>query len=115
MSEIEAVFKDLIEQFHEKMKEDKSARDKLAGKEVRMVVIITDENRYKFHLKDGEIIDFGVGDYADKDVTVSMAKETFTKMQTGDLSPMRAFMTKKIQFEGSMSHMLLMRGVLTGE
>jgi putative sterol carrier protein len=79
------------------------------------VVIITDENRYKFHLKDAKIIDFGIGDYAEKDVTVSMSNETFKKMQTGDLSPMKAFMTKKIQFEGSMSHLLMMRGVLTGE
>ena len=115
MTEIEAVFKELIDQFHEKMEEDKDAKEKLMGKEARMVVIITDENRYKFHLKDAKIIDFGVGDYADKDVTISMSHETFKKMQTGELSPMKAFMTKKIQFEGSMSHLLMMRGVLTGE
>lgn len=112
MSDVEDTFKELIEQFHQKMNEDADAKGKLAGKEVTMVVEITDEQKYKFHLKEAEIVEFGVGEYEEPDVRLFMEIATFKKLQSQELSPMRAFMEKKVTFKGSMSHLLLMRGVL---
>jgi putative sterol carrier protein len=115
MSEVEDTFRELIDQFHDKINSDAEAKEKLLGKEVRMNADIQGDAIYHFHLKDGEIVDFGLGAYDEKDCTVTMSLETFNKLRAEELSPMKAFMTKKITFEGSMSDLLMMRGVLTGD
>jgi len=109
---VEETLNGLVDQFHKKMEEDEEARKKISTKEIRMVFKVEGDNTYHFHLKDAKIIDFGIGEYDTQDIYVTTDKETFEKLQNKEMSPMKAFMTKKITFEGSMADLLYMRDVL---
>jgi len=115
MAEFEDLFQDLVNKFHEKIKAEADFKSKFEGEEITAEMDIQGDDKYHFHLKDCGIVDYGVGPYDDKDVYVTMTLETFEKLQSNELNPMKAFMQKKITFKGSMKHLLLMKSVLMGE
>jgi predicted lipid carrier protein YhbT len=80
------------------------------GLSARMQFVVTGgtdgDVRYYWVLEDGHLIQSGLGDVKDADVTLSTARSDAVAMAKGDLDPNVAFMQGRMKVAGSMGIMM---------
>lgn len=78
------------------------------GASARMQYIVTGGNdgevRYFWVLEDGKLLESGLGDVSDADITMTMSSDDAKKIQQGELDPNAAFMQGRIKI-GSNTNM----------
>ncbi len=87
-----------------------------AGSEVKLQQIVTGgpegERRYWIAIDDGQV-DMGSGDVTDPDVTITESYETAVAMARSEINPVSAFMTGKLQINGSMMTLMQLQGAFS--
>lgn len=104
------IFQGYVDKFNAKVDADPSLKDELASYDLKVYMVITDENTYRMHLKDSAIGDFGMGpgDYSEPDIQISMDMATLEGINNGSVNPMMAYMNKKLVLEkGSLGDVMV--------
>lgn len=106
---MEEQLRELIERFNEKVESDERMQKELEGVDKSAVLVVTDDKTYKFFLRDKRIQDFGEGDLEDVDIRIVSDTETLKGLIAGEIGPMKAMATKKLQIKASLEDMFRLR------
>ncbi len=106
---MEEELRQLIGKFNERAKTDERMQKELAGVDRSAVLSFTDEKTYKFYLRNQEIQDFGEGEIDEPDIRIITDTQTMRDMMSGELGPMKAFATKKLQVKAALEDIFRLR------
>lgn len=98
-----------VEKFNEKSRTDEKFRRELKGLRKTVQLELDDGRAYHFNLRDTLIDGVHDGKKEGADILIFTDADTFRDIVNGEMSPMRAYATKKIKFKASLSDMLMMR------
>ncbi len=98
-----------VENFNMKSRNDEKFRRELQGLRRTVQVEFDDGRVYHFNLKDTLIDGVHEGRKEGAEILIFTDEDTFRNIIMGEMSPMRAYATKKIKFKASLSDMLMMR------
>ena len=107
---MEEILKKLVNDFNEKSKDDKKIKDKIGDLERDIVIEITDDNTYHMLLKDCKLTDFGVGE-RDSKIRIISDTNTFSKILNKEISPFKAYATKKLKIKAAFSDLLMIKSL----
>ena len=98
-----------VERFNEKSRTDEKFRRELKGIRRTVQLELDDGRAYHFNLRDTLIDGVHDGKKEGAEILIITDAETFRDLVNGEMSPMRAYATKKIKFKASLHDMLMMR------
>lgn len=99
---------EIIEKANERIEADPKLREEIAHLEKTFSLDLGTEV-YSVKVKDSKIYDFEPVLTEDADVLVTSKPEHIEALMDGELRPMRAYITKKIQFKGKISDLLFLK------
>jgi putative sterol carrier protein len=99
----------LVNQFNERAKSDENLRETLKDMERTIQLDVAGDGTYHFLLKDYKIDGVRDGPTADPQIQVTTDKATLTSIMDGELSPTRAYMSKKFKVKATMLDLLVLR------
>ncbi len=105
---VEAQIQDLIDKFRKKMSEDEKMRKEVEPLEKSFNFDLGTE-RYSMKLKNADITDFKPEFEENADVVVTTTPEYFGQLLSGDLRPMRAYITKKVTIKGKVQDLMFLK------
>ena len=106
---VRELLEQIVEKFNERSRTDEKFRKELEGLHRTIQFHLTDNGSYHFLLKDTLVDGVHEGALAEADISIMTDEETFRGIISGELSPMRAYATKRIKFKASLQDMLTMR------
>lgn len=109
MSELKELLEGLITKFDEKIQVDEKLQQDLDGIERSVLIEVTDGSNYRFTLKDKGVSSFEEGDLENPDLRVIADTATYTGLIKGDIRPMKAWATKKLQLKASLDDLIRFR------
>lgn len=89
-------------------------RDSLKGKDRDIVVDLTDLDAWTLRVRDGKLEKIREGRPEDPDVRIRADTEDFLDVFEGDLSPMEAYLKKKIKIKAGFRDILLVKSFMGG-
>lgn len=95
--------------FNERAKSDPKFQATLTDMERWIQLDIDGDQTYHFHLKDNHIDSVRDGPCPEPQVVVTSDKPTMLGIFSGEVSPMRAYMGKKIRFKATLMDLLVLR------
>ncbi len=98
--------------FHRKWENDEAFRNGLKGKDRDIHIEFTDQGSWSLIVQDGELVTVEQGAPSDADVHLTTTSEHFIDVMNGDLSPMKAYLTKKISVDAGLRDILLVKSFL---
>ncbi len=98
-----------IDKFNKKAATDEKLAKELEGVVRKVQFDIGDDVVYKCILQNSRINDLQVGSFDDPDMRVVSDMDTLTLVLKGEMSPMKAWATKKIRIKASIDDMLRLR------
>ena len=105
-----------VEELKERLNSSESFRKNAGGAKATLQQVITGgpegERRYWIKIADGEI-DMGPGDVEQPDATITQDYDTASAMARSEVSPVSAFMTGKLQVNGSMMLLMQLQGAIS--
>jgi len=99
----------MVDKFNDKVKQDEKLRKELEGLEKTIQIEVTDDATYSFRLADQSVKDFGKNELAEPDIRIIADAATLEGLISGEIRPMKALATKKLQVKASLSDMLAIR------
>jgi putative sterol carrier protein len=99
----------LIAKFNERAAEDERMQKELEGVDRSAVVVVTDDKTFRFYLRDKQIQGFEEGDLDEADIRVISDSDTLRALIAGELGPMKAMATRKLQIKASLEDMFRLR------
>lgn len=106
---VRELLEQVVETFNLKSRNDEKFRRELEGLRRTVQLEFDDGSAYHFNLKDTLIDGVHDGKKEGAEILVFTDVDTFSSIILGEMSPMRAYATKKIKFKASLSDMLMMR------
>ena len=100
----------MIEKFEHRVERDEHAREKVMPVD-KTVNIDLGEEKYSFRVKDAAIHDYKTELLESADVTVITTPEYLTQLVDGDLRPMKAYVTKRVQIKGKIQDILHLKSL----
>ncbi len=98
-----------VEQFNERAKTDQKLRETLKDMERSIQLDVAGEGTYHFFLRDYAIGGVQDGPTSDPQILVTTDKKTLAAIFDGELSPTRAYMSKKLKFKATLLDLLVLR------
>jgi len=99
----------LIDDFNERAKTDEKLKESLKGKVRSVLITFTDGESYNFRLEECQLVDFKVGALGKADIMVTSDMATFQAILNKEISPLKAYASKKIKFKASLSDLLTLK------
>ena len=109
VTEIRPQLEKSVANFNERAKSDPKFQETLKDMERKIQLDIAGDKTYHFHLKDYHIDGVKDGPVASPEVVVTTDKETLLGIFNGDISAMRAYLTKKIKFQATLMDLLVLK------
>ncbi len=106
---MEEQLRSMIDKFNSKAETDEKMQKELEGVERSIVLILTDDKTYSFHIRDQRIRDFAKGELEDPDIRIVSDSQTLKALINGEMGPMKALATKKLQIKASLEDMFRLR------
>ena len=98
-----------VAQFNERAKTDAKFQETLRDMERHIQLDVAGDATYNFHLKDNRIDGVKDGPVQNPEVVVTTDKETLLGIFNGEVSAMRAYLTKKIKFQATLMDLLVLK------
>ena len=98
-----------VEKFNERAKSDPKFQETLKDMERKILLEVTGDATYHFHLKDNHIDGVRDGPVAQPQVTVTVDKDTLLAIFNGEQSAMRAYMSRKLKFQATLMDLLVLK------
>jgi len=98
-----------VAQFNERAKTDPKFQETLRDMERKIQLDVAGDATYNFHLKDYRIDGVKDGPAVNPQVVVTTDKETLLGIFNGEVSAMRAYLTKKIKFQATLMDLLVLK------
>ncbi len=107
---VEEYFNDMIRKFNEKAATDPKFEAELKGLKKKLVqIVVTDGETYHFTLENARVGPLSKGAVEAPDILVSGSTETYNQLMSGELRPMKAYATRKLQVKGTLEDILRLR------
>ena len=106
---VEEFIREMIQKFNEKAASDPKFESELKGLRKVVQVVVTDGETFNFILENARVGPLGKGAIANPDIMVSGSTETYDQLRSGELRPMKAYATRKLQVKGSLEDVLRLR------
>lgn len=107
---VEPIIKRMIEKFEHRVERDEVTREKVISVD-KTVNIDLGTEFYSFHVKDARINDYRTELVDGADITLTTTPEYLTQLVEGDLRPMKAYVTKKVQVKGKIQDILHLKSL----
>lgn len=98
-----------VEKFNERAKTDEKFQETLKDMERKILLDVTGDATYHFHLKNYHIDGVKDGPIASPEVTVTVDKDTLLAIFNGETSAMRAYMSRKLKFQATLMDLLVLK------
>ncbi|MGN1044845.1 MAG: SCP2 sterol-binding domain-containing protein [Candidatus Methanomethylophilaceae archaeon] len=108
---VEPTIKRLIEKFEHKVAKSDEIREKLMPVD-KVVNIDLGTEFYSLHMKDAAIGEYMTRLADNPDITLITTPEYLMQLVSGELRPMRAYVTKKIQVKGKIQDIMHLKNLL---
>jgi len=106
----EEVLKDAIVKFNKKAEEDPKLAKEIAGMTRVIQFDVTDTGEFfHFVLHDQRVDELHKGPVVNPDIRVICSSDTLKQIYSGELRPMKAIATRKIQVKATLEDMLTLR------
>lgn len=99
---------DLIDKFHRKMEKDEEARNDVMPLK-KTININLETEFYSMKLENAKISDFKDSLADGADLTVLSTPESLAALISGELRPMKAYITKKIKVLGNIQDLMFLK------
>ena len=100
----------LTQEWHEEFHRLAQSQPDRPGASARMQYVITGgpdgEVRYFWLLENGKLLESGLGDIADPEITLTITYDDAMKIQQGELDANAAFMQGRIKVAGNMAKLM---------
>lgn len=100
--------------FFRKWENDAEFRDSLEGKDRDILIDITDVGAWTLVVRDGKLEAIEESKPEDPDVRLTSRSEDFLAVFEGDLSPLKAYVQKKIKVKAGIRDILLVKSFMGG-
>jgi putative sterol carrier protein len=110
--DIEAVLKDLIDNFNKKAGKDEKLKSELENVTRKISVEMKDGESYNFILQNTQLTDFSKGSVSEADIKIISDTKSFEALVNREMGPMRALATGKVKIEASLEDKLRLRKLL---
>lgn len=107
---VEPMIKRMFEKFEHRIAKDENAREKVLPVD-KTVNVDLGEEHYSFHVKDASIQDYRTELLENADITITTTPEYLTQLVEGDLRPMKAYVTKRVQIKGKIQDILHLKSL----
>ena len=101
----EEIIQKMIDKFHRRMAKDEKARAEVEPI-VKKFNVDLGEETFHMRLEHAEVVDFDKGLYDEADILLKTTPDYMRQLIEGTLSPMRAYVTKKIVVKGKIEDIL---------
>src|SRR5690349_2046877 len=98
-----------VANFNERAKTDPKFQETLKDMERKIQLDVAGDATYNFHLKDYRLDGVRDGPATNPEVVVTTDKETLLGIFNGEVSAMRAYLTKKIKFQATLMDLLVLK------
>ncbi len=98
--------------FHRKWDNDPDFREGLEGKDRDILLEFTDVGSWTMTVRDGKLESIDEGSLEDADVRLTAQSQDFLDVIDGDLSPLKAYMTNRIDVSAGLRDILLVKSFL---
>ena len=105
---MEAKIQELIDKCNNKMAENEEMRKEGESRK-KAYNFDLDTEKYSMKLENAKIGDFKPEFAEDADAVVTTTPEYFEQLLSGDLRPMRAYITKKITIKGKIQDLMFLK------
>jgi len=102
---------DLVEKFNRRAREDEKLMHELKGLEKKIEINFTDNGRYSFLLKDGQVSRHE-GIFESPDIAVIITTDVFESIINREIDVLSAYITRKFTVKASLSDKLLISELL---
>jgi putative sterol carrier protein len=106
---VEEFINEMIRKFNEKAASDPKFEAELKGLKKLVQVIVTDGNTFHFTLENARVGPLSKGPTQGADITIIGSTETYNQLRSGELRPMKAYVTRKLQVKGTLEDILRLR------
>ena len=108
---VEPMIKRMIEKFEHRVAKDDEVREKVMPVDKTINIDLGTEF-YSLHVKDAAIQEYKTELIENADITLITTPEYLTQLVEGELRPMRAYATKKIQVKGKIQDIMHLKTLL---
>jgi putative sterol carrier protein len=107
---VEAFLNDMIRKVNEKAASDPKFEAELKGIKKLVQVVVTDGDTYHFILENARIGSLSKGPASGTpDIQIIGSTEVMMQLKSGELRPMKAYATRKLQVKGTLEDILRLR------
>lgn len=106
---VEEYIKEMIRKLNEKAASDSKFEKELKGIRKVVLVVVTDGDSYNFILENARVGPMSKGTVPNPDIMITGSTETYNQLKNGELRPMKAYATRKLQVKGSLEDILRLR------
>lgn len=111
---IQDAFERLEGGFRRRWENNPGFRKSLKGKDRDILIDLKDEGAWNLQVRDGDLVDIVEGNLEDPDVRVIAEAEDFLAIFDGTLSPLEAYVKKKIKVKAGLRDILLVKSFMGG-
>jgi putative sterol carrier protein len=109
MPMVEEYINEMIRKLNEKAASDPKFEHELKGIRKVVLVVVTDGDSFNFILENARVGPVSKGTVANPDIIITGATDTYNQLRSGELRPMKAYATRKLQVKGSLEDILRLR------
>ncbi len=107
---VEEWINEMIRKINEKAASDPKFEAEIKSMRKLVQVVVTDGETYHFTLENARIGPLSKGPVpGTPDIAISGSTETFNQLKSGELRPMKAYATRKLQVKGTLEDILRLR------
>jgi putative sterol carrier protein len=106
---VEEFINEMISKFNGKAASDPEFEQELKGLKKLVQVVVTDGDTFNFKLENARVGPLSKGAIEGADITIIGSTETYKHLRSGELRPMKAYVTRKLQIKGSLEDILRLR------
>lgn len=100
--------------FRRRWENNPDFRDSLKGKDRDILIDLKSRGAWNLEVRDGNLVDITDGRPDDPDVRVTAEAEDFLAIFDGTLSPLEAYIKKKIKVKAGLRDILLVKSFMSG-
>lgn len=109
---MEDKLKEMVDTFNRRVQEDPKLKEGVADKKRTVVMEVTDGDSFNFLLDNCTLTGPMKGNVEPADIRIMADKATFTGIFSKELSPLKAYATKKLRVKASFSDLMLLQKLL---